>query len=113
MQFIFDLIWTQSCNRYLAAMGQLEGSSDRGFSSCSLGDQPGDTSLRTRWMPIAPVKPKGQGEDFVCGPIRGIAMVRRRNAVDSLTIRVRASPRPTRIAPRATLSSRLGHRGYS
>jgi len=22
MQFIFDLIWTQSCNRYLAAMGQ-------------------------------------------------------------------------------------------
>ena len=41
-------------------------------------------------MPIAPVKPKGQGEDFVCGPIRGIAMVRRRNAVDSLTIRVRA-----------------------
>ena len=25
MQFIFDLIWTQSCNRYLAAMGQLEG----------------------------------------------------------------------------------------
>ena len=41
-------------------------------------------------MPIAPVKPKGPGEDFVCGPIRGIAMVRRRNAVDSLTIRVRA-----------------------
>ena len=41
-------------------------------------------------MPIAPVKPKGQGEDFVCGPIRAIAMVRRRNAVDSLTIRVRA-----------------------
>jgi hypothetical protein len=25
MQFIFDLVWTQSCNRYLAAMGQLEG----------------------------------------------------------------------------------------
>jgi len=25
MQFVFDLIWTQSCNRYLAAMGQLEG----------------------------------------------------------------------------------------
>jgi hypothetical protein len=41
-------------------------------------------------MPIAPVKPKGQGEDFVCGPIREIAMVTRRNAVDSLTIRARA-----------------------
>jgi hypothetical protein len=25
MQFIFDLIWTQSCSKYLAAMGQLEG----------------------------------------------------------------------------------------
>ena len=41
-------------------------------------------------MPIAPVKPKGPGEDFVCGPIRGIAMVTRGNAVDSLTIRARA-----------------------
>jgi len=24
MQFIFDLIWTQSCSRYLAAMGKEE-----------------------------------------------------------------------------------------
>jgi hypothetical protein len=24
MQFIFDLIWTQSCTRYLASMGQQE-----------------------------------------------------------------------------------------
>jgi hypothetical protein len=24
MQFIFDLIWTQSCTRYLASMGQRE-----------------------------------------------------------------------------------------
>jgi hypothetical protein len=40
-------------------------------------------------MPIALVKPNGPGGDFVCGPIRGMAMVRRRNAVDRLTIRAR------------------------
>ena len=33
-------------------------------------------------MPIALVKPTGLGDDFVCGPIRGIAMVRRLNADD-------------------------------
>ena len=33
-------------------------------------------------MPIALVKPTGLGDDFVCGPIRGIAMVRPRNAED-------------------------------
>ena len=33
-------------------------------------------------MPIALVRPIGLGEDFVCGPIRGIAMVRRQNTED-------------------------------
>jgi hypothetical protein len=30
MQFIFDLIWTQSSNRYLAAMGQLQSEQESG-----------------------------------------------------------------------------------
>lgn len=41
-------------------------------------------------MPIALVKPAGPGDDFVCGPIRGIAMVRRRNAEDIETLRIPA-----------------------
>ena len=41
-------------------------------------------------MPIAPVKPTGPGDDFVCGPIRGIAMVKRRNAEDINDLRIPA-----------------------
>ena len=41
-------------------------------------------------MLIALVKPSGPGDDFVCGPIRGIAMVRRRNAEDITDLRIPA-----------------------
>jgi len=72
MQFIFDLIWTQSCNRYLASMGQQEAQqwsrSPPLFSRCLVRRY-----LRlTRWMPIALVKPTGPGDYFVCGATRGI-----------------------------------------
>jgi len=55
MQFFFDLIWTQSCTRYLASMGQQGGElwsrPQQLFSPWSAW-----RSLRlTPWMPIAPV----------------------------------------------------------
>ena len=50
-------------------------------------------------MLIALVKPSGPGDDFVCGPIRGIAMVRRRNAEDMNDGRVPAQAyRATTVA---------------
>jgi hypothetical protein len=41
-------------------------------------------------MPIALVSPTGSGEDFVCGPIGEVGMVRRRNAEDTNGLRIPA-----------------------
>jgi hypothetical protein len=64
-------------------------SGDRGFSSSSRGDQLcgfrcARAGCLSHWLAYMP------GEDFVCGPIRGVAMVRRRSAGDINGLRIRA-----------------------